>query len=118
MSWSGKATVEWMSDGRSVKLLNELSFNDGKRVWVAPKDSIVDGASIPWFFWRFIGSPFVGKYRRASVIHDVYCVTEEFDSKEVHKVFYKMMVADEVRPFKASFMWLAVRLFGPRFRGK
>ena len=71
----------------------------------------MDGASIPRFFWRFIGSPFIGRYRRASVIHDVHCNLKCHSSAQVHRVFYEMML-------KAWAMWLAVRLFGPRFKGR
>lgn len=99
-------------------LLNPLVFTDRKgRKWYADIGDVVDGASIPRIFWRFIGGPLSGKYRRASVIHDVYCVNKLCPSKEVHAAFREMMLADNVFRLKAELMWLAVRLFGPRFKG-
>jgi hypothetical protein len=117
-AWDGDVRTDWLSDGRSMQLLNDVAFLDNRgRRWQAWKGDIVDGASIPRFFWRFIGSPFVGKYRRASVIHDVYCKTEVVRSPEVHKMFYEAMRHDGVPRVKAYAMWLAVRTFGPRFKG-
>jgi len=116
--FSDRVHSEWLSDGRTMKLLKSLSYIDKEGTeWNAPSGSLVDGASIPRFFWRFIGSPFSGKYRRASVIHDVYCNNEIKPSKSTHKVFREMMLTDEVPKLKAWMMWLAVRTFGPRCKG-
>ena len=110
----GRVVTDWLDQPRKMKLINKVSFidNDGVR-WEAPENSIVDGASIPRLFWRFIGSPFVGKYRRASVIHDVYCVTQSKPHKQVHKMFYNAMRCDGVGRFKAKAMYLAVKIGGP-----
>jgi len=112
----GDVATRWLNGTRKMKLLKPVLFQDktGKQ-WVAPKGAIVDGASIPRFFWRFIGSPFSGKYRRASVIHDVYCVTKSEPYKEVHKMFYQAMRVDKVNYFKAKAMYFAVRIGGPKW---
>jgi hypothetical protein len=117
--WVGEVQTEWLSDGRSMRLTENVSFIDSKGVeWFACAGDIVDGASIPWFLWRAIGSPFVGKYRKASVIHDVYCKNKQRNSKRVHTLFHEIMIHDGVEPYKAHAMWLGVRLFGPRFKGR
>ena len=120
MKWGtfyGIVNAEWLDDGRSMKLNMPVTFIDHRHCrWIAPAGSVIDGASIPRFFWRFIGGPFSGRYRRASVIHDVYCVTRSMPSPRVHAMFYAAMRADGVGAFKAGLMWLAVRLFGPRWR--
>ena len=55
-----------------MTLLNELRYTDPKGVvWIAPAGSVIDGASIPRALWSFMGGPFEGKYRNASVLHDV-----------------------------------------------
>mgnify|MGYP001792979849 CR=1 FL=1 len=52
--------------------MNGSRYVDPKgHVWVAPASSVVDGASIPRSLWTFMGGPFEGKYRNASVLHDV-----------------------------------------------
>ena len=100
-----------------MRLLQSLTYIDNKGLkWFAEENSLVDGASIPRFFWRFIGSPFSGRYRRASVIHDVYCTNKSRSSKATHKVFREMMIVDGVARHKAWMMWFAVRSLGPRFK--
>jgi len=66
-------------------------------------------------FWLFIGSPFVGKYRRASVVHDVYYGTKSEPRKQVDKMFYQAMRVDKVNYFKAKAMYYAVRVGGKRW---
>ena len=59
-----------------MELLEDFWYEDpkGKR-WNTPKGSTINGATIPKALWSIVGPPFVGKYRRASVIHD-YAVGE------------------------------------------
>lgn len=116
MRWNAHVDAEWLSDGRSMRLRESLTFLDrAGSIWIASQGIIVDGASIPRFFWRFIGGPFSGRYRRASVIHDAYCQTRERPSRAVHAVFFEMMREDGVGLIKAWLIWGAVRMFGPRF---
>lgn len=111
------ATVktEWYAH-RKMRVLNTLIFTDKKAIkWIVPEDSVVDGASIPRFMWRFIGSPFVGKYRRASVVHDLYCVTKSKPHSDVHKMFYEAMICDGVSKVKAKVMYYSVKFGGPKW---
>lgn len=126
--FSGPVRVEWTCDGRYMQLLEPLVYVDscGRR-WTAPAGYRTDGASIPRFFWRVIGSPFVGKYRRAAVIHDVYCsegkklkknkvlIGKDRKSPAIHKLFHEMMLTDGTSRLRARVMYLAVRICGPRF---
>lgn len=101
---------------RKMILLDDVFFIDSLGIlWRAQTGSEIDGASIPRFFWRFIGSPFVGLYRRASVIHDVACVERNRPHQEVHRMFYDAMIADNVPKIKARIMYMAVRVFGPKW---
>ena len=114
--FSGLVQVEWLEDPRKMKLEKDLVYVDANGVeWTAPFGSIIDGASIPKFFWRFIGSPFIGHYRRASVIHDVYCDSKSRPAQMVHDCFKEMMLFDGVKKFKAWKMFQAVDKFGPRW---
>ena len=102
--------VKPLNDGtRRVKLLEELIYIDprGKR-WIAPKGSVVDGASIPKVFQKVIGTPYGGEYTLASVIHDVACMEQKEPWEEVHRAFYDAMLASGVEKHKASIMYLAV----------
>ncbi len=70
----GSVSAKWLDDGRRMELIEPFSYLAPNNVtWNAPKGSIVDGASIPQIAWSVIGGPFEGKYRPASVIHDVAC---------------------------------------------
>src|SRR6266487_89769 len=71
-SFNGEPVTKWNPDGRTMTLLTELRYTDPNgNTWIAPIGSIVDGASIPRYLWSFMGGPFEGKYRNASVLHDV-----------------------------------------------
>jgi len=113
----GEVVTKWLNGSRKMQLLESLSYQDktGKK-WKAQKGSIVDGASIPRAFWLFIGSPFSGKYRRSSVVHDVYCKTKTEPHKQVHEMFYQAMRTDGVGYFKAKTMYFAVKLGGPKWK--
>lgn len=112
----GEVEALWLSDGRKMRLLKEISFKDSEeRIWTAPEGSVIDGASIPRELWSMIGSPFVGKFRRASVIHDVACVERSQPYELVHHMFLEAMLCDGVKKGKANIMYFAVRDFGPRW---
>src|SRR5207248_6138643 len=71
---SGSVAAKWNPDGRTITLTENYTYIDPTGVsWLAPKGWVVDGASIPQWAWSVIGGPFEGKYRDASVVHDVAC---------------------------------------------
>ena len=112
----GTVQTEWLGDGRRMKLLQTLQYIDPAcNVWEAPKEWVVDGASIPQFAWSIIGGPFEGKYRNASVIHDVACDQKTKPWEAVHEVFYNAMIASGVSIVTAKIMYAAVYHFGPRW---
>ncbi len=112
----GKVQTEWLDDGRRMKLLSSLTYiSPAGEKWEAPSGWVVDGASIPQFTWTFIGGPFEGKYRNASVIHDVGCDRKVRPWEKVHEVFYYAMLASDVSSYKAKVMYAAVYYFGPRW---
>lgn len=115
-SFSGPVEAKWLKDGRNMKILKSIQYTDPSNVvWDVPQNSVVDGASIPQFAWSIIGGPFEGKYRDASVIHDVACNKKDHLWKQVHRAFYTAMLASDVDPIKAKIMYAAVYYFGPRW---
>ena len=115
--FSGRVKTEWLDDHpRNMRLLETITFTDSKgKIWTAEADSIIDGASIPRFFWRVIGSPFVGYYRRPTVFHDVYCVKRSEEFADTHWMFLEAMLADGVPAEKAHIMYESVASFGPKW---
>ncbi len=92
-SFDGDVVMKWLQhdgDDRLMQLQQPFAFVDrrGKR-WHVPQDAIVDGASIPRFFWRTIGPPFVGDYRFASVVHDYFCDERTETWQSTHRMFYE-----------------------------
>lgn len=117
--YSANAQVEFGPDGRFVTLLQDLTYIDPSGVqWLAPKGWKVDGASIPKIAWSIIGGPFEGKYRDASIIHDVACDKREKPWNSVHEVFYYAMLTSGVDITTAKIMYAAVFHFGPRWTTK
>jgi hypothetical protein len=80
-----------------------------------PANSFLNGATIPRPLWSAIGSPFAGKYRRASVIHDYYVgegdnpdVTPE-QRKAADRMFYHACRYDGCSRRFASMLYVGVR---------
>ncbi len=112
----GTVKAEWLESGRKMKLLEDFIYIDpGNYKWKAPKDSIVDGASIPRLLWTVVGPPFAGRYRDASVVHDVACDQKSEPWKNVHRMFFYACLCGGVGEKKAKLMFWAVRSFGPRW---
>ena len=100
-----------------MKLTEPFAFRDtAGTVWQVPAGAIVNGASIPRALWTLVGPPFVGDYRRASVVHDYFCLTKSRPSREVHRMFYEASIVDGTDPKQAAVMYAAVRRYGPRWR--
>lgn len=114
--YTGRPRFEWDEDGRIMTLLNRFAFvDDAQLVWSVPAMAQVDGASIPQFAWSILGSPFVGRYRKASVVHDWYCDIRTREWKATHRMFYEAMRASKVSGAKARIMYAAVYYAGPRW---
>jgi hypothetical protein len=115
--FKGTVRAEWLDDGRRMRLLDEFQYIDpvGQK-WVAPKDAVIDGASIPRVFWSFIGGPYEGRYRNASVVHDVACAVKKEPWQKVHLMFYSAARLGGVGEVSGKTMYGAVYHFGPRWQ--
>lgn len=70
--FSGYPLTRWKGN-RLMILQEEFSYVDKKgKTWLVPTTGELNGATIPRPLWSFLGSPFVGAYRRASVVHDYF----------------------------------------------
>ena len=114
--FEGEVVASWDDDGRNMTLRENFTYVDSQdRRWEAPTGSVVNGASIPASFWTFVGGPFEGKYRNASVVHDVGCVEMTATWDDVHRMFYEACRCGEVDETKAKMLYYAVYHFGPRW---
>ena len=78
-----------------------------------------DGASVPRFLWNLY--PPFGRYLEAAVIHDWFCVlgnagTSPIASQGAAKLFLEVMKSMGINWWRRYKMYLAVRVFGPRFK--
>ena len=116
----GDPITRWLinPDGEdlAMELLSDFRFiaPDGV-TWEAPVGSIIDGASIPRALWSVVGSPYVGNYRRATIVHDVACqrAKETRDSelrRAGDKMFYWACLASGCDEAQASILYLGVRV--------
>jgi len=87
----------------------------GRGVFV-PSGFKSDGASVPRRLWGWF--PPFGKYLRAAVVHDYFCVTHNIDSVTAAKVFREAMEACGVGKVRRNLMYSGVRIGGPRFSSK
>jgi hypothetical protein len=119
--FSGEPLTVWISspggEDRDMELREDFWYEDPAGVrWLAPSGSTINGASIPRALWTLVGSPYTGKYRRASIVHDVACGSKEQPHRAVHRMFYHACRADGLDDLTAKTMYWAVREFGPRWR--
>lgn len=115
--FKGEVVASWDNNGRQMTLREPFAYVDPQdRTWLAPEGTTVDGASIPAAFWTFIGGPFEGKYRNASVVHDVGCVEMKQSWEDVHWMFYEACRCAGVSDSEAKMLYYAVYHFGPRWQ--
>src|SRR5438132_9308407 len=115
--YSGYVEARWENDGRNMTLLSELSYTDPQGVeWIAPAGSKVDGASIPRSLWSIMGGPFEGKYRNASVLHDVAYEQHNRPWEDCDRMFYNAMRCSGVGAVESKTMYYALYKFGHHWK--
>lgn len=115
--YNGAIETRWEDDGLTMVLLNELRYTDPYgEIWVAPAGSRVNGASIPRAFWSIIGGPFEGKYRNASVLHDVAYDQQTRPWQEADRMFYNAMRSSGVGAVTAKTMYYALVRHGRHWK--
>jgi Protein of unknown function (DUF1353) len=115
--FNGEPVTKWNRDGRTMTLLTELRYTDPNgHVWVAPIGSVVDGASIPRYLWSIMGGPFEGRYRNASVLHDVAYGEKKRPWQDCDRMFYHAMRCSGVSAVEAKTMFYALYRFGHHWK--
>jgi hypothetical protein len=115
--YNGEPVTKWNPDGRTMTLLTELRYTDPQGVvWVAPIGSVVDGASIPRYLWSIMGGPFEGKYRNASVLHDVAYGEHNRPWWDCDRMFYNAMRCSGASAAEAKTMYYALFKFGHHWK--
>ena len=101
-----------------------IEFVDARPTkWIAPRNTLTDGASIPTLFFKSVGNPRSKEFINAATMHDAYCGIgnenlPQYHSdrwRNVHRMFYDALRVDGTPPAKAKIMYAAVYLGGPRW---
>jgi hypothetical protein len=115
--YTGDPVTRWNPDGLTMTLLTELRYTDPHGIaWVAPAGSTVNGASIPRSLWSLMGGPFEGKYRDASVMHDVAYEQHKRPWQDCDRMFYNAMRCSGVSAVEAKTMFYALYRFGHHWK--
>ena len=83
-----------------------------------PKGYCYDGASVPRFFWRVIGSPTDNSFLIAALVHDILCENHHYvmnDREFSTKVFDALLKLSDVYPLKRFFMKHSVNFYQKYF---
>lgn len=115
-SFSEVPQTVWIIDpdkpDRNMQLLADFLYTDPQnKVWLAPKGSIINGASIPRPLWSTVGSPYTDDYRRASIVHDVACSPgSTIPRKEADAMFFHVCRAGGCDAVQARILYAGVRI--------
>ena len=114
-AFSGLPETRWELGGRLMTLLQPLSYTDKNgREWKVPTGAELNGATIPRALWSIVGSPYVGLYRRASIVHDFYVGEGGNDDvsyrerRKADKMFFRACRTDGVKRKAAIVLYLGV----------
>ena len=96
---------------KDIKDNKEYSFE-------IPKGYCFDGASVPRFFWRIIGSNTDNQFLIAALVHDVLCENHSYidnDREFSTRVFNLLLKESGVKPIKRFLMKHSVNTFQALF---
>jgi uncharacterized protein DUF1353 len=114
----GKVVVEWLDEPfvPKLQLREDFGFEDpAGKLWLARQGHVLDGASIPPVFRDTIGMPFVGEYRRASIVYDYYCQVMSEPWRDVHRMFYYASLTEGASEVNAKIMYATLYTAGLRW---
>lgn len=117
-----KIAVDVNNRKKPFRLLNSVLYASG---YLYPifinKGYTWNGANIPRFLWRIIGSQYNPEFLEASLVHDWLCENKGFILKDGVKIssdiFRDILVENGVSKLKASLMRTAVYLWQLTQRG-
>jgi hypothetical protein len=106
------------ADGGMYELTHNMTvkyeYGDAIITFLVPQGYRTDGASIPWIFWRLIGTPFSPTYSIASMCHDWQC-DQKWPVQEMSDLFYQNLINAGVSKWKAKLMYHSVYVYKKYF---
>jgi len=115
------AVFIWLWKTRDWEIVEDWFFKIDETLYVIPKGTVVDGASIPKYFWAWI-SP-TGILLIPAIVHDYLysnrrlmladrSMTAEMTQKECDKMFRDIAIDVNGLKFVNQIAYWALRLFG------
>ena len=115
-----KIVVNPQNKEKPFVLINDIvyvseKYNDKPYVIYIKREYNWDGATIPRFLWRVVGSKYNPEFLPASMVHDWLCEHKDFIKKDGVKIssdiFRDILILYKVPKWKAKTMAGAVRCF-------
>ena len=108
-----KIAVDVTNKKKPFKLLNSVMYvSDYLYPVYINKGYTWNGANIPRFLWRLIGSQYNPEYLEASMVHDWLCENKQFilehGAKISSDIFRDILIENGISKFKANVMRTAV----------
>lgn len=115
----GSVVAQWVDaeeDHRKMKLLNDFGYVDPNgKIWQVMKGTVIDDSSIPKAVWPQVGSPLIGPYQEAAVIHNHYCKIKKEHWFMVHRMIYDASLTAGLSETEAKVLFAGVFAYGQRW---
>ncbi len=93
-------------------------YEVGEWLVEVPEGFKTDGASVPRFFWRIVGTPFEPDFIGPAVAHDYAYKNKIGTRRAADRAFRLLLDRTGVSRWRQWAMWLAVRVIGWMFYGR
>jgi len=102
--------VEFNDNGNEATLIAEFTYGTENKNYVVPVGFVTDFASVPRFAQIIV--PRIGKYTKATVMHDYWYKNAINTKSWADKEFLKAMLLLDTPKWQAYLIYVAVKLFG------
>lgn len=106
---SKNVKAEFLKNGH-IRLLRPFEY--------VPRGFVCDGASVPRFFWRFLGHPLDRRHLKPGVRHDYGYATGTVPRKILDRQYRADLKAEGLGIFRRNLEYIGVRVFGRRHYNK
>jgi hypothetical protein len=102
---SKNVKAEFLRDGR-IRLIRPFEH--------VPRGFICDGASVPRFFWRFLGHPYDRRHLKPGIRHDYGYAVGKVPRKVLDRLYRSDLKEEGLGLVRRNLEYLGVRVFGGR----
>jgi hypothetical protein len=104
--------IDFHNKKRPYRLMNTVIFEHEDIKFVIHRGYNYDGATIPRFFYRIIGSKGEIEFLKPALVHDWMCEhKKKFSNKEASEIFTQLLIHYGVNKLKAFIMGYCVYLW-------